>query len=166
MWFGFGVNNVTHVWTPPHKHLNAHKSVHTTVNPLCSGNFDNSVEPDEMPHYAVFHQGLHCSLRLFNDLLRKKYIFIPKLKPVTPGYLQWTLLILLHIALWKIPLVLKELNVQWLRIWTHTCLEMMIFQSKIPWLEITCNGLNKKRRWLMNDLVNMRLQAITTYNKR
>ena len=23
----------------------------------------NSVEPDEMPHYAAFHQGLHCLLK-------------------------------------------------------------------------------------------------------
>ena len=24
----------------------------------------NSVDPDEMQHYAAFHQGLHCLLRL------------------------------------------------------------------------------------------------------
>ena len=23
----------------------------------------NSVDPDEMPHYVAFHQGLHCLLR-------------------------------------------------------------------------------------------------------
>ena len=23
----------------------------------------NSKDPDEMPHYAAFHQGLHCLLR-------------------------------------------------------------------------------------------------------
>ena len=34
----------------------------------------NSEDPDEMPHHAAFHQGLHCLL--FNDkidLQRKKY---------------------------------------------------------------------------------------------
>ena len=25
--------------------------------------FTNSEDPDEMPHYAAFHQGLHCLLR-------------------------------------------------------------------------------------------------------
>ena len=28
----------------------------------------NSVDPDEMPHHAAFHQGLHCLPKLFKDL--------------------------------------------------------------------------------------------------
>ena len=28
----------------------------------------NSVDPDEMPHNAAFHQGLHCLLRLNQSL--------------------------------------------------------------------------------------------------
>ena len=39
--------------------------VHPLINPLYSGNpkmgiFMNSVDPDEMLHYAAFHLGLHC----------------------------------------------------------------------------------------------------------
>ena len=36
------------------------------------GTLTNSEDPDEMPHLAAFHQGLHCLLRQI-DLLRKKY---------------------------------------------------------------------------------------------
>ena len=32
----------------------------------------NSEDPDEMPHYAAFHQGLHC-LQRYKHLQRKKY---------------------------------------------------------------------------------------------
>ena len=28
------------------------------------GTFTNCEDPDEMPHNAAFHQGLHCLLRL------------------------------------------------------------------------------------------------------
>ena len=28
------------------------------------GIFTNSIDPDEMPHDAAFHQGLHCLQRL------------------------------------------------------------------------------------------------------
>ena len=28
------------------------------------GTLANSEDPDEMPHHAAFHQGLHCLLRL------------------------------------------------------------------------------------------------------
>ena len=35
------------------------------------GIFENSEDPDEMPQYAAFHQGLHCLLRQI-DLQRKK----------------------------------------------------------------------------------------------
>ena len=30
--------------------------------------FANSEDPDEMPHEAAFHEGLHCSLRLNQSL--------------------------------------------------------------------------------------------------
>ena len=51
-------------------------------NPFCTSNskmrtLENSEDPDEMPPYAAFHQGLHF-------LLRKKYNFIWKILPVTP----------------------------------------------------------------------------------
>ena len=36
------------------------------------GTLTNSEDPDEMLHFAAFHQGLHCLLRQI-DLLRKKY---------------------------------------------------------------------------------------------
>ena len=36
-----------------------------------NGYFTNSEDPDEVPHDAAFHQGLHCLLRL-------KKIFRPK----------------------------------------------------------------------------------------
>ena len=31
------------------------------LNP--TGTFSNSEDPDEMPHKAAFHQGLHCLLK-------------------------------------------------------------------------------------------------------
>ena len=45
------------------------------INPLYSGNpltgtFINSKDPDEMPHDAAVHQGLHCKGGK-NDLQRK-----------------------------------------------------------------------------------------------
>ena len=33
--------------------------MHTHTQPL-TGTFKNSEDPDEMPHYAAFHQGLLC----------------------------------------------------------------------------------------------------------
>ena len=47
------------------------------INPLCTrnpltGNLTNSENPDEMLHYAAFHQGLHCLLRHQRKI---KYIF-------------------------------------------------------------------------------------------
>ena len=46
-------------------------------NPLYTGNpltdtLANSGDPDEMLHYAAFHQDLHCLLDII-DLQRKKY---------------------------------------------------------------------------------------------
>ena len=42
--------------------------LHTLVNPfhsryLQTGTLANSEDPDEMPHKAAFHLGLHCLLR-------------------------------------------------------------------------------------------------------
>ena len=42
-----------------------------TRNPK-TGTLANSEDLDEMPHYAAFHQGLHCSLRQ-NRSSEKKY---------------------------------------------------------------------------------------------
>ena len=44
------------------------RCMHLRLNPLNMGNpitgtFTNSEDPDEMPHNAAFHQGLHCLLR-------------------------------------------------------------------------------------------------------
>ena len=50
-----------------------------TGNPLM-GTLANSEEPDQMQHYAAFHQGLHCLY-----LQRQKYIIIKKLLPLTPN---------------------------------------------------------------------------------
>ena len=36
------------------------------------GTFTNSEDPDEMPHNAAFHQGLHCLLGK-KDLQTKRY---------------------------------------------------------------------------------------------
>ena len=42
--------------------------VNKSINPLKTktpkmGTLENSEDPDEMPQYAAFHQGLHCLLR-------------------------------------------------------------------------------------------------------
>ena len=42
------------------------------------GTMANSEDPDEMPHNAVFHQGLHCLLRQIN-LRERITIFFGKL---------------------------------------------------------------------------------------
>ena len=52
------------------------------------GTLTNSEDPDEMPHNTVFHQGLHCLLRQ-NPSSEKEW----KLLPVTPQYIQRTILI-------------------------------------------------------------------------
>ena len=44
----------------------------------------NSKDPDEMPHSAAFHQGLHC-------LLRSSEKEIQLYLSVTPRYIQWTI---------------------------------------------------------------------------
>ena len=53
------------------------------------GTFTNSEDPDEMPHHAAFHQGLHFLLNLKNHQTKKNFFF--KLQLDTPRYLQWTI---------------------------------------------------------------------------
>ena len=55
-----------------------------------------------MLHNAAFHQGLHYLLRQIQFLK----------KEILTQYIQWTILILLYLAFWKIPFVLK-----WLKQW-------------------------------------------------
>ena len=51
------------------KHVSTyHICPKASFDPLYTGNpktdtFTNSEDPDEMPHNATFHQGLHCLLR-------------------------------------------------------------------------------------------------------
>ena len=62
-----------------------YKSVQTivlyiTLNPLYTGysklsTLANSEDPDEMPHDAAFHQGLHCLLRKIL-IFREKNTFL------------------------------------------------------------------------------------------
>ena len=44
-----------------------------------AGTLASSEDPDEMPHYAAFHQGLHCLLRQNQSSERKKYNIFCKL---------------------------------------------------------------------------------------
>ena len=39
------------------------------------GTLANSEDPDEMPHYAAFHQGLHCLLRQNESSGIKRHFF-------------------------------------------------------------------------------------------
>ena len=54
-----------------------------TRNPK-TGTLSKSQDLDEIPHEAVFHQGLHCLLN--NRQGKTNYIIIWKPKPVTPLY--------------------------------------------------------------------------------
>ena len=59
-------------------------------NPLYTGDFKmntlaNSEDPDEMPHYAAFHQGLHCLLRQKQS--SEKYI---NLFEIISGFIGYT----------------------------------------------------------------------------
>ena len=40
-----------------------------------TGTLANSEYPDEMPHYAAFHQGLHCLLRQNQSSEKEIYCF-------------------------------------------------------------------------------------------
>ena len=73
------------------------------------GTMANSEDPDEMPRKAAFHLGLHCLLR--QDLSSEKEIqYFFKIIICDPLInIQWTILTLLCLALWKFPLILKGL---------------------------------------------------------
>ena len=48
-----------------------------SFNHLCTGNpLANSEDPDEMPHHAAFHQGLHCLIS--QNQPSEKIIFFKK----------------------------------------------------------------------------------------
>ena len=42
------------------KHASVVRRVNQLTTALCGLAFSNSVDPDEMQHYAAFHMGLHC----------------------------------------------------------------------------------------------------------
>ena len=44
------------------------------------GTFINREDPDEMPHNAAFHQGLHCMFRLKRSSDKKNKIFLENYK--------------------------------------------------------------------------------------
>ena len=50
----------------------------------------NSEGPDEMPHNAAFHQGLHCLLRQKRSSEKEIQYILGKFYLVTPQYMQWT----------------------------------------------------------------------------
>ena len=54
------------------------------------GTLAKSADPDEILHYAPFHQGLHCLLRLKKKIFREGNISIWKSLPVTPLKVQCT----------------------------------------------------------------------------
>ena len=68
--------------------------------------FINSEDPDEMPHYAAFHQGLYCLLGK-KDLQTKKTNTTFKNYNLTPQgmYVQWPIQSLLHQTRRKDPFV-------------------------------------------------------------
>ena len=51
-----------------------------------------------------------------------KYNIFEKLYHVTPQYMQWTILTLLNVALWKIPLILNGLKIRYF---------LVLFLSKV-----------------------------------
>ena len=70
----------------------------------------NSEDPDEMPHYGAFHQGLHRLLRQKQSSEKEIKIFYWKLYPVTPPFIQWTIPSLLHQPRRNSPLAHKGLK--------------------------------------------------------
>ena len=66
----------------------------------------NSEDPVEIPHNVAFHQSLHFLLRT-KSIFRERNTFFGG--GGTPQYKQWTILTVLYVALWKIPLVLNGL---------------------------------------------------------
>ena len=88
-----------------------HVAGHTRLNPLYATDskictLTNNEDPDEMPHYAAFHQGLHIFSK--NQSVGKEIL----LKAITCEfrYLQWIIPRLLYLTRWKIPLVHKGLT--------------------------------------------------------
>ena len=73
----------------------------------------NSEDPDEMPHNAAFHQGLHCLLRQ-KIFLEKEKQLIRKFRPVTPQFIQWTIPCLLYKTRGESPLDHKGLNTHYI----------------------------------------------------
>ena len=51
----------------------------------------NSDDPDEMLHYAAFHQGLHCSLSQKRSSEKEIQFLFGNDLPVSPQYIQWTI---------------------------------------------------------------------------
>ena len=51
------------------------------------GTFANSVDPDEMSHYAVFYPSLHCIGKNSSDKITQ-YFFNYNLTPLD-NYVQW-----------------------------------------------------------------------------
>ena len=49
--------------------------------------FINSEDPDEMLHYAAFHQGLYCLLG--KKIFRQKKTLLLKTITCVPRYVQW-----------------------------------------------------------------------------
>ena len=76
-----------------------------------TGVLGNSEDPDEMPHNAAFHQGLHCLLRQ-NRSQRKNIILVLEIITSDPLIYTMDILTLLHEILCKIPLVLKGLQMK------------------------------------------------------
>ena len=68
------------------------------------GTLANSEDPDKMSHNAAFHHGLHCLLRQNQSLKKEKHSFF-EIITCAPQYIQWTILTLSYVVLWKIPFV-------------------------------------------------------------
>ena len=66
----------------------------------------NSEDPDEMPHNAPFHQSTLFSMTkmIFRE---RNTVFVLKVEPVTPQYIQWTIPILLFQTKGRIPKCIK-----------------------------------------------------------
>ena len=65
------------------------------------GTFENSEDPDEIPHKGAFHLGLHCSLKQNWSAEREIQYFV-EIITCDPSINKWTILTLLYVALWKI----------------------------------------------------------------
>ena len=68
-----------------------------------TGTLANSEDPDEMPHNAALHQGLHCLLRQ-NRSSEKEIKYISEIITCGPSLYTTDKLTLLYGDLWKIPM--------------------------------------------------------------